>query len=79
MLIYNDRSIFRDVPRYFTGSFFIHKAAEASYINVIALRHGIFHHFEKRLHRGLYVSLLNTGFLCNFGNYFCFWSLIAVN
>jgi hypothetical protein len=46
----NKSSIPRNVPGDLALALFVDKTAKASYIDVVAIRHGILHHAEKSLH-----------------------------
>ncbi len=66
VFIDDDRRVFRDVPGYFPGSFLVHERSKTPYINIVPVRHGIFHYLEKRLNRRLNIRFLNTCLLSDF-------------
>lgn len=72
MFVNDNSSIFRDISTYFTCSFFIDKTSKTSDVDIFTAGHGAFDHVKKSFNGSVHVCLINTCFVSNLLNYFCF-------
>ena len=52
--------------------FLVYEAAEAAYVDVVALSHRVLHNFKEGFYGSRNVSFLDACLVGNFGDYFCF-------
>jgi hypothetical protein len=81
MLIDNDRGVARNVARNFFLALFIDEAAEATDINIMSARHGIFYDRKECFYGRRDISFVDAGFFRNLINNVCFrhgaWVLLS--
>lgn len=61
-----------DVSRYFFLSFLVYETAKPTNVDIMAVRHIVFHNTEKSFYRCRYIGFVNSGFLSDFVYYVCF-------
>lgn len=72
MFFNNQRSIPGNVPCNLPFPLFVYETAKATDIDVVAVRHGIFHHTEESLYGCRHVSLIHSSLFGDFVYYICF-------
>lgn len=72
MFIDHQGSVPGDIPRNLFLSLLINETTETTYVNVVSVCHGAFHHSKKRFNRCSYISFIYSCFLCNLVYNICF-------